>query len=136
MATRRRNRKSKPPVVLVVEDEPTIRALAVSIIEDNLGWRTLSAADAREALALLEEGADASFLFTDIELPGSAPPRDGFELAHRARELQPELRVSYTSGRDQTDGMRALAVEGAIFLSKPYTPEQLLATLRKLAETG
>jgi CheY-like chemotaxis protein len=87
MATRRRNRKSKPPVVLVVEDEPTIRALAVSIIEDNLGWRTLSAADAREAIALLEEGPDASFLFTDIELPGSAPPRDGFELARAAARL-------------------------------------------------
>jgi CheY-like chemotaxis protein len=125
VATRRRRSKATP-VVLVVEDHPDVRVLAESIIEYNLICKTLSAATAAEGIALLEATADVAVLFTDIELPGGADIRDGFVLAQRARELRPDLHVIYTSGRDQTDGMAALAVEGAEFLLKPYRREQLL----------
>jgi DNA-binding response OmpR family regulator len=54
---------------------------------------------------------------------------NGFALARRARELRPGLPVVYTSGRDQTDGMTALAVEGAVFLAKPYSRVQLVTAL-------
>jgi CheY-like chemotaxis protein len=134
MATRRR-RKSHP-VILVVEDEPTILALAVSIIEDALGWKTLSAATAGEALAVLQTKKPVTVLFTDIALPDRHPALDGFALARRAVEQRADLRVLYTSGRDQTDGMRALAVERADFLPKPYTREQLVEVLQKLEITG
>jgi CheY-like chemotaxis protein len=50
--------------ILVVEDEPTVLALAVSIIEDDLGYAALSAANAREALALLQQD-QIDLLFTD-----------------------------------------------------------------------
>ena len=127
---RSRRKKSQPPLILVVEDEPTVRALAESIIEDQ-GFRTLSAANAKEALALFDgKSAPITVLFTDIQLPdGTAAALDGVELARRAVDLQPGLRVIYTSGGAQTDGITALFVEGAIFLPKPYTREQLIEAL-------
>jgi two-component system, chemotaxis family, chemotaxis protein CheY len=59
---KRQTKKSLPPAVLVVEDEPTVRALAESIIAE-LGYETFSAANAREALALLDDGPPITLLF-------------------------------------------------------------------------
>jgi len=118
-------KKREQPVVLVAEDEPTVLALAASNIEE-IGYATLSAANTREALALLDEDARVDLLFTDITMPEAA---DGFELARRAVELRPGLRVIYTSGGGLTDGMRALFVEGAAFLPKPYTRDQLIEAI-------
>jgi len=126
VATRRR-RRSKAPVVLIVEDDIDVRVLAESIIGDG-GYQTLSAASGREALALLEQGAAVALLLTDINLE---PGPDGIELARRAIEARPGLPVIYTTGGGQTDGMDALLVEGAIFLQKPYTRDQLLSALKQ-----
>jgi len=56
---------AKRGTVLIVEDEPTVRALAVSILED-FAYATLSAANAREAIALLETESPVDLLFTDL----------------------------------------------------------------------
>jgi CheY-like chemotaxis protein len=117
--------------ILVVEDEPTVLALAVSIIEDDLGYAALSAANAREALALLEHD-QIDLLFTDINLPDGPDAMDGLELARRAVERRPDLRVIYTSGGGQTDGMAALFVGGSTFLGKPYKKEDLLQAVKGL----
>ena len=118
-----------PPAVLVAEDEPTIRALAESIIEE-LGYSTFSAANAREALAVLDGGAPITLLFTDINMPDGPEAVDGLELARRAVEIRASLRVIYTTGGGLTDGMIALFVEGGIFLPKPYNGEQLIRAVR------
>jgi CheY-like chemotaxis protein len=123
--TRSRAQRPKPKVVLVVEDEPTVRALAESSIGE-LGYATLSAANGREALALLMANNDIALLFTDINMPDIGPDAiDGIELARRAVELHPGLRVLYTTGGVPTDGTRALFVKDASFLAKPYTYDQL-----------
>lgn len=109
----------------MVEDEPTVLALAASNIEE-IGYATLSAANSREALALLDEGASIEVLFTDINMPDGPDGADGLELARRAVELRPGLRVIYTTGGGLTDGRRALFVEGGAFLPKPYTRDQLI----------
>lgn len=124
-----RSDRVKSTTVLVVEDEPTIRALAASVIE-SLGWRTLSAANAREAIALLNEDHSIEILFTDINLPDGPDAVDGLELARRAIALRPELRVIYTTGCERTDGMSVLMVDGAVFLAKPYTNEQLIRAVK------
>ena len=126
-------KRAKPATALVVEDEPTIRALAESIIE-ALGYRILSAANAREAIALLEQDEPIDVLFTDINLPDGPDAIDGLELARKAVELCRNLRVIYTTGHGQTDGMTALFVEDATFLPKPYTVEQLTETVLATAE--
>ena len=111
---------AKPTTVLVVEDELTVRALAESIIE-ALGYVILSAANAREAIALMGQDKLIHILFTDINLPDGPHAIDGLELARRAVELCPDLRVIYTTGGGQTGGLTALFVEDASFLPKPYT---------------
>ena len=80
-------KKSPPPAVLVAEDEPIVRALAESIIEE-LGYSTFSAANAKEALAVLENGAPITLLFTDINMPDGPEAIDGLELARRALEFE------------------------------------------------
>jgi DNA-binding NtrC family response regulator len=112
----------------VVEDELTVRVLAESIIE-SLGYMILSSANAREAIALLEQDEPIDILFTDINLPDGPDAINGLELGRKAVELYPSLRVIYTTGHGQTDGMTALFVEGAIFLPKPYTAKQLTETV-------
>lgn len=122
-----RRQPSTPPVVLIVEDEPDLRVLAESNIAD-FGYATLSAANGSEALALLEEHKDIGLMFTDINMPGGP---NGIELACRAVELRPGLRVIYTTaGGGLTDGMTALFVEGAVFVPKPYTRDELLKALQ------
>src|SRR6266446_3636588 len=96
-----KSRNAKPTTVLVVEDEPTVRALAESIIE-ALGHMILSAANAREAIALLEQDEPIDILFTDINLPDGPDAIDGLALARKAAELCPSLRVSYTTGHGQS----------------------------------
>ena len=130
---RMKSRNAKPATVLVVEDEPTVRVLAESIIE-GLGYTILSAANAREAIALLEQDEPIDILFTDINLPDGPDAIDGLELARKAVKLCPGLRVIYTTGHGQTDGMTALFVEDATFLPKPYRVKQLTEAVQATAE--
>ena len=122
-------KKSMPLAVLVVEDEPTVRVLAESIIAD-LGYSTFSSANAREALVVLKNGTLITWLFTDINMPDGPDGLDGLELGRRAVEICQGLRVIYTTGGGLTDRMTALFVEGGIFLPKPYTREQLIQTVK------
>lgn len=104
--------------------------MAESNIAD-LGYETLSAANGMEALALLNDGAPIDLLFTDINMPDGP---DGIELARQAVELRPGLRVLYTTGGGRTDGMVVRFVEGAGFLPKPYTHEQLMEAVHRLGD--
>jgi CheY-like chemotaxis protein len=130
-----RTKKPAPPAVLVAEDEPTVRVLAESIIGE-LGYATFSAANAREALALLENGEPITLLFTDINMPDPPDGIDGLELARVAVESRPGLRVIYTTGGVLTDGMTSLFVEGGTFLQKPYTREDLVEAVRAGVDKG
>ena len=73
-------------------------------------------------------------LFTDINLPDGPDAIDGLELARKAVALCPSLRVIYTTGHGQTDGMTALFVEDAAFLPKPYRIKQLTEAVLATAE--
>ena len=126
-------KKLPTPAVLVAEDEPTVRALAESIIEE-LGCSTFSAGNAREALAVLEGGAPITLLFTDINMPDGPDGIDGLELARRAVEILPALRVIYTTGGELTDGMTALFVDGGTFLPKPYRRQRLIEAVQEFCE--
>jgi DNA-binding NtrC family response regulator len=116
-------------VILVVEDEVFTRDVAVMMIED-WGHRALAASDVDEADSLLRSPQHIDALFTDIYL--KTVVLGGCDLAHQAIKLRPELRVLYTTGNSVTDKMKALFVEGAHFLCKPYTPEQLQGSVEDM----
>jgi CheY-like chemotaxis protein len=107
--------------VLVVEDEVAILIYAETVLE-RLGHSIVSTSNHTEALTLLET-EDLDLLFTDIRLPESNLA--GFELARQAREKHPSLKVVYTTGETVDDRMKALFVEGAAMLPKPYTDHGL-----------
>ncbi|MGE5231495.1 MAG: MASE1 domain-containing protein [Deltaproteobacteria bacterium] len=114
--------------VLVVEDEPRVRGIARRALE-GAGYRVLEAESGPEALELLRRpGAEVALVLTDVVLPGMSGP----ELACRVAELAPGTPVVLTSGYpDGEIGRRGLLAPGAAFLSKPFTPEALVAMVRR-----
>jgi CheY-like chemotaxis protein len=112
--------------ILIVEDEREISALTQSFIEEH-GHKTLSAATPDEALAILNGSEVVDALFVDIILKGDL--QAGIELAKRAVEHKPNLKVLYSTGLTITDDLKALVVPGSTILEKPYSEDQLLANL-------
>jgi PAS domain S-box-containing protein len=114
--------------VLVAEDDPFVRSYAVTCLS-SLGYRVIEAMDGREALQKLADGAHADILFTDVVMPGGI---NGWELAERAREIQPGLKVLLTSGYAlETLAERGRLPAGAIILNKPYRKAELAKRLRE-----
>jgi DNA-binding NtrC family response regulator len=116
-------------VILIVDDEVFIRGATEMMVQD-LGHETLTAGDMDEALVHLKSLQPIDALFTDIRLKSIV--LGGFELAQQAIKLRPALRVLYTTGSSLTDTTRALFVEGAHFMQKPYTQGQLQASMKEL----
>jgi CheY-like chemotaxis protein len=115
------------PAVLIVEDEPLVRAGAVSAIEAE-GFEVIEAANADEAVRILESRGDIRAVFTDIQMPGSM---DGLKLAHAVRNRWPPIKIIVTSGRERLTAHDL--PEGGRFLAKPYLPSQITNTLREWA---
>jgi len=115
--------------VLVVEDDPFVRGYAVGSLE-SLGYRVLIASDAGEALKQLgRHGDQIDVLFSDIVMPGGL---GGWELAERAQQLIPHLRVLLTSGYPlETMMSRGQPNARLQILNKPYRKAELG---RKLSE--
>ena len=86
----------KAPAVLIVEDEALIRMGAVRMIEDA-GFEVIEAANADEAIQILESRSGIRVVFTDIHMPGSM---DGLKLAHAVRDRWPPIKIIVTSGRE------------------------------------
>jgi CheY-like chemotaxis protein len=116
-----------PPVVLIVEDDPLLRMLAVEVIEEA-GFVALEAGDADEAVALLESRPDIVLLFTDINMPGSM---DGLKLAHAVRDRWPPVKILVVSG--QVRPRQADLPADCQFIEKPYRAAAMLEELRLLA---
>jgi CheY-like chemotaxis protein len=112
--------------VLIVEDDDRVRLLAQSYLEEH-GHRVLSAGTPGGAIAVLKKTDHVDVLFTDLDLKSEIAA--GIDLAVDAKQLHPNLKVLYTTGRAITDGMKTRFVEGSAFLEKPYTTEQLATAL-------
>jgi CheY-like chemotaxis protein len=117
--------RATPPVVLVVDDDPDVLPIAVAVIA-GLGYSVFEASNAAEALDLLRAHPEISLLFTDIVMPGTM---DGFELAHEAKQLRPELPIVYTSGYMKTIPWGRYGVGYGPFLQKPWRGDQLAQLL-------
>ena len=118
--------QSKRPVVLIVEDEFLLRMHAVDMIQ-AAGFEVVEAADADQAIDILETRPDITVVFTDIQMPGSM---DGLKLAQAIRGRWPPIKIVATSGR--VNVAEADLPEGGRFLPKPYSPQQIAGVLREL----
>jgi two-component system, response regulator PdtaR len=83
--------------VLVVEDEPLVRLTICDELASE-GYEVLSAANAAEAIEILESRNDINSIFTDVEMPGSM---DGLKLAAAVRDRWPPINIVVTSGKDR-----------------------------------
>ena len=113
--------------ILVAEDDKGVRETVIETLTD-LGYRVLQAPDAKSALAIVESGIPIDLLFTDVVMPG---PMKSTELARRAVERLPGLRVLFTSGYTENSIVHEGRLdEGVELLSKPYSLEQLARKVR------
>jgi CheY-like chemotaxis protein len=116
---------AKRAVILIVEDELLIRMHAIEMIEE--AFEVVEAASADEAIAILEARLDITVVFTDIQMPGSM---DGLKLAAAVRDRWPPIKIVATSGRVKLDPGDLPA--GGRFLRKPYSPAEVMNTLREM----
>jgi CheY-like chemotaxis protein len=116
----------EPRKVLFVEDEPLLGEL-ISEALSGRGFEVHVSPDAVDALHHLMSGGEADILFTDIDLGAGM---DGATLAQIVREIKPTLPVVYASGLRSQEQFPS--VPGSVFLPKPYTLNQVDATLARL----
>ena len=114
------------PVVLVVEDDPLLRMLAVEVVEEA-GFIAIEARDADEAVILLESRTDIALLFTDINMPGSM---DGLKLAHAVRDRWPPIKILVVSGKQRLQSSDLPS--NSCFVGKPYLASALVEELRSM----
>ncbi len=112
------------PVVLVVEDDWLLRFIALEIVEDA-GFVAVEAANADEAIAILERRADIALVFTDVDMPGSM---DGLKLAHAVRNRWPPIKIIIVSGKTHLSD--AELPSDTRFVSKPYSVTHMIRQLR------
>ena len=121
------NNNSK--TVLVVDDEPEIRKL-VSAMVSQFGYQVLTADSGEHALKLYQNHkAPLELLIADVVAPGMSGPM----LADKLTALQPDLKVLYISGYDNTHVVQKYVVErGHALLPKPFTVEELQTKIKQL----
>jgi CheY-like chemotaxis protein len=107
--------------ILVVEDDPFVREMAVAGLEDA-GFEVIEAASGEEALWLLQGGLAVDALLTDIRMPGA----NGWAVARAFRERFPDLPVVYVTGYAE----QMQPVPGGIIISKPYRMSHVAGVLR------
>ncbi len=122
-------RAGQGKTVLVVEDEPVVRALVVDVLED-LGYRALEAADGPSSLRLLRSDAGIDLLVSDVGLPG----RNGRQLADQARERRPGLRVLFMTGYAEGAAIGGFLAPGMRMITKPFAVEALGARIRDMID--
>jgi len=115
------------PVVLVVEDEPLLRMNAADMVEEA-GFEALEAANATQAIQLLESRNDICVILSDIDMP---PGMDGMKLVALVRRRWPPVAIILVSGHVNLGDVDL--PEGAKFFSKPYRPTEVIAALSRMA---
>lgn len=110
--------------VLVVDDEPMLRVLAVEMLEDA-GHCVVDFCNAAQAIAYCDIPAnDICAVLTDINMPGEL---DGLDLARHLRDTRPDTHIVVTSGRYSV--MPGDIRPAVTFLAKPWTTAKLLSAI-------
>lgn len=113
--------------ILVVDDEPEVRDSTALLLE-AIGFDVLQASDAESALAVLDRCSAVDLLFTDLSLPGGV---NGAELAEKALEDFPDLKIILTTGRPEM-----AAGFDYPFISKPFRLVELGQAIDQVLQRG
>ena len=114
--------------IMLVEDEPDVRALMRDVLGD-FGYRVLSAGSSEDALRLAAGMKDPiDLLITDVVMSGM----NGIELAARLTVLRPETKVLYMTGYSHEAVAGLGALRGSSLLQKPFTPNDLATRVREV----
>ncbi len=118
---------STPPrIVLVVDDDPLLRMFTTDIVVEA-GFTAVEAADADEAIAILESRSDIALVLTDINMPGSM---DGAKLARAVRDRWPPIKIVVVSGQMLLPDLDL--PQDARFFVKPYPADAMISALQSL----
>jgi PAS domain S-box-containing protein len=119
--------------ILLVEDEPAVRALAARVLRGQ-GYHVLEAADGRSALGLVADHTETiDLLLSDVIMPGGM---SGRQLSEQLTQQGIRLKVLYMSGyTDDAITRRGVLDASVAFLQKPFTPTDLLRKVREVLET-
>jgi PAS domain S-box-containing protein len=113
--------------ILVVEDDRLVRGYVLTQLR-SLGYVTLEAANAAEALGIVKAGNEFDLLFTDVIMPGAM---NGRELADELQKIKPGLKVLYTSGYTENAIIHHGRLDsGVLLLAKPYRKSELAVMIR------
>jgi signal transduction histidine kinase len=117
--------------ILLVEDEPAVRRVALRILR-RLGYTVLEASGGDEAIPQIENHDVAlDLLLTDVVMPRMS----GREVAERARQVRPGLKVLFASGYTDDMIVQERLLEKDIWLiQKPLTPETLARRVREVLD--
>lgn len=118
--------------ILVVEDDKLVRGYVLAQLH-SLGYGTLEAKNAAEALAIVEAGHEFDLLFTDVIMPDAM---NGRELANALAKSKPDLKVLFTSGYAENAIIHHGRLDAdVLLLAKPYRKSDMAVMIRK-ALTG
>ncbi|MBZ6075945.1 hybrid sensor histidine kinase/response regulator [Microvirga puerhi] len=114
--------------ILVVEDEPVVRALVVEMLQET-GYRVFDAADGPEGLHLLQSSLPVDLLLTDVGLPGL----NGRQLADAALAMRPDLKVLFMTGYVESNLLRkGFLGPGMEVIAKPLAFNMLIEKIEAM----
>ncbi len=118
-------------VILLVEDEATIRTLIAEVLEET-GYRVITAADGPSALLVLQSDVRIDLLLTDVGLPGGL---NGRQVADAGRVQRPALKVLFVTGYAENAAVgNGLLAPGMQIVTKPFDINALATKVRDMVE--
>lgn len=121
--------KGEGEVVLVIDDEPTIRMLVAEVLEDN-GYKAVEASDGAAGLHILQSSARIDLLITDVGLPDGL---NGRQVADAARLTRPQLKVLFITGYAENAALGTGQLSpGMHVMLKPFELDQLAVKISEI----
>jgi PAS domain S-box-containing protein len=127
MRPREQMPKGAGETILVVEDEPVVRSLVIEVLND-LGYMTLEAGEATEALPIIESSQRIDLLITDVGLPGM----NGRQLADIARVQRTGLKVLFATGYAESTIASDFLGDDMAVITKPFAIDTLATKVREM----